>query len=394
MQIDKQTYILTEKGRFEKIALIIGIVGLVLSAVGYFVDSRQFFFSYLLAFAFWVTLGAGGLFLNMLHYLVAARWTVVLRRFAEATAWTLPFMAIFFIPILFGLHDLYHWSHPDLVAKDHILQGKAAYLNIPFFIIRYLFYFAVWFVLVRLLNKYSLKQDEGFTVDTRQKLRKVSAPGMILFAFTITFASFDWLMSLDAHWYSTIFGVYIYSGGVVGFLTFLTMIVLYFHKKNILTDVITVEHYHDLGKLTFAFVIFWGYMAFSQYLLIWYANIPEETIWFMHRWVGTWKTASLVLVFGNFVIPFFILITRSVKRNPLFLKIMMGWIFIMHYVDLYWVVMPSLHHENVHISWMDFTTVVGIGGIFCWIFFRRLAKYPLIPKTDPKLEGSIKLISD
>jgi len=394
MQIDKQTYMLTDKGRFEKIALYLGIIGLVLSAIGAFIDSRQFFHSYLVAFVFWVTIGAGGLFLTMMHYLVNAKWTVVLRRFAEAAAWTLPFMAVFFLPVLLGMHDLYHWSHKDAVAADHLLQWKQPFLNMPFFIIRFVIYFGAWFILARLLNKYSLMQDEAHTADLLKKIRRVSAPGMILFALTFTFASFDWLMSLDAHWYSTIFGVYIYSGAVVGFLTFLTMLVIYFRKKNILTNEITVEHYHDLGKLTFAFVVFWGYMAFSQYFLIWYANIPEETIWFRHRWVGSWKTVSLLLVFGHFVIPFFILITRSVKRRLTFLKVMMGWIFIMHYVDLYWVVMPSLHHHGVHISWLDFTAMFGIGGIFCWLFFRRLAAHPLIPQNDPKLEESINLVSE
>jgi len=393
MQIDRNTYRMTDKGSYANVALIVGIIGLVASAIGYFVDSRQFFFSWLTGFAFWVTIGAGGLFFTMMHYLVGARWSIVIRRFAEAAAWTLPFMAIFFIPILFGLYDLYHWSHPEAVAQDHLLQWKSPYLNVPFFIIRFVIYFGVWFLLSYLLNKYSLQQDETPTVALRQKLRTVSAPGMIAFALTITFASFDWLMSLEAHWYSTIFGVYIFSGGVVGFLAFMTMFILYMNKKNILSDVISKEHYHDLGKLTFAFIIFWAYMAFSQYLLIWYANMPEETIWFRQRWVGSWKGLSLFLVLGNFAVPFFILITRLAKRKPVFLQIMVAWLFFMHFVDLYWVVMPSLHAGGAAVSWIDFATVIGIGGIFCRLYFQRLTSIPLIPVKDPKLQESIRQVS-
>ncbi len=393
MQIDRTTYRMTDKGNYGNIALTIGAIGLVASAIGYFVDSRQFYFSWLTGFTFWVTIGAGGLFFTMLHHLVGARWSVVVRRFAEAAAWTLPFMAIFFIPVIFGMHDLYHWSHSEAVAHDQLLQWKEPFLNIPFFIIRFVIYFGVWFLLSYLLNKYSLQQDEAATIELRQKMRTVSAPGMIAFALTITFASFDWLMSLEAHWYSTIFGVYIFSGGVVGFLSFLTMFVLYMNKKNILDDVITKEHYHDLGKLTFAFIIFWAYMAFSQYLLIWYANIPEETIWFRQRWVGSWKGLSLFLVLGNFVVPFLILITRLAKRKPAFLKIMVAWLFFMHFIDLYWVVMPSLHAEGAAISWMDFAAVIGIGGIFCRLYFRRLTSVPLVPVKDPKLRESIHQVS-
>lgn len=393
MNLDKNTYILTDKGRYANVSLGIGVAGLLLSLVGYFINSEQFYFSWLTAFCFWVTIGAGGLFMVMLHYLVGARWSVVLRKFAESAAWTLPFMIVFGIPIIFGRHDLFHWTHEEAVAHDHLLQGKEPFLNTPFFIIRMIIYFGVWFYLAWRLNQYSDMQDEAHTGGLLKKMRRISAPGMILFALTITFAGFDWMMSLDPHWYSTIFGVYIFSGGVVGFLAFLTMIALYFHKKNVLTDEITVEHYNDLGRLTFAFVIFWAYMAFSQYFLIWYANIPEETIWFLNRWKGSWSFVTLLIVFGNFVIPFFILITRAAKRNYLFLKIMMGWLFFMHLVDIYWIVMPTLHTEGADPSWIDITTVIGIGGIFCRIFFGKLTSRPMLPVKDPKLQASIEQVT-
>jgi len=391
MNIDRNTYRLTDGGRYGTVALGLGIGGLVLSAVGYLVDPAQFFHSYLTAFVFWLTIGLGGIFFTMLHHLVGARWSVVLRRLAEAIGANTPWMIIFFIPLLAGMHELYHWTHAEAVASDQLLQAKAPYLNVGFFIVRAVFYFAVWLLLAYGLYRLSLKQDSGHTEEIRKKMVRLSAPGMIAFAVTITFASFDWLMSLDAHWYSTIFGVYIFSGALVGILSFMTITAVYLRKKNILAETITVEHYHDLGRLTFAFTVFWAYMAFSQYFLIWYANIPEETVWFLHRWEGGWKTLSLVLVLGHFVIPFFILITRGAKRKPGFLKIIVIWMFLMHLVDLYWVVMPSLHHHGVHLSWIDPVTVIGIGGIFCWLFWRRLLSQPLVPVGDPGLDESINI---
>ena len=391
MRLDGKTYRLEDKGRYGRVATVFAIGGLALSLVVYFVDSHQFFYSYLTAFVFWATIGLGGLFFVMLHHLVNARWSIVLRRLAESVASVLPYMAILFIPVLFGMHDLYHWSHADAVASDAILQKKAAYLNPTFFIIRAVLYFVVWGLLAWRLHRASVEQDGGHSESLQMRMRRISAPGMILFAITVTLAAFDWLMSLDAHWYSTIFGVYIFSGGVVGLLAFVTVTVVYLRRKDVLNDTITVEHYHDLGKLTFAFVVFWAYMAFSQYLLIWYANIPEETIWYFHRWEGSWKTATLLLVFGNFVVPFFILITRGAKRKFGFLALMCGWLLLMHFVDLFWVVMPGLHPHGVHISWIDLVCLLGIGGLFCRIFWWKFTSGPLVPVGDPRLNDSIRL---
>jgi hypothetical protein len=224
-------------------------------------------------------------------------------------------------------------------------------------------------------------------------MRVTSAPGMILFALTITFAAFDWLMSLDAHWYSTIFGAYVFAGAVLGLLAFLVLAVLTLHRHDALRETITPEHYHDLGKLLFAFVVFWAYMAFSQYLLIWYGNIPEETIWFLHRGEGTWLYASLLLVFGQFVVPFFFLFPQPVKRNPKALRFISIWILVWHWVDIYWIALPSLHHHGVHLSWIDLACTAGIGGIFVWRFWRVAVARPLVPVGDPLLEASVHSVS-
>lgn len=393
MKWDKATYRITDRGRFGVAAMTVMVIGAAASLVGLVVDRRQFFHSWLTAYMYWFTLAAGGLFFTMLHHLVGATWSVVLRRLAENIMRLLPFMLIAFVPIAFGMHDLFHWSHADAVATDALLQWKSGYLNIPFFLARAIIFFAVWAVLSRLLAASSLKQDGGHTPALARRFRRTSAPGMILFAVTMTLAAFDWLMSLDAHWYSTIFGVYIFAGALVAVLSFLPLISICLRSRGVLAETITVAHYHDMGKLLFAFVIFWAYMAFSQYFLIWYGNIPEETIWFLHRWEGSWKAVSLLIVFGHFVIPFFILITRGAKRNPAVLRIFAIWLLIMHWVDLYWVVMPGLHPHGAHLSWLDVSTMMAVGGAFLALFWRFFTARPLVPVGDPKLEPSIRLVN-
>lgn len=373
-----------------RIALIVGGTGLVLSALGLFVDAKQFYYSYLAAFVFWTTIGLGGLFFTMLHHLTGATWSVVLRRFSESIMVALPVLVIFFLPIIPGLHDLYHWTHEEAVAADHILQGKSPWLNVPFFLIRVLVYFGIWFLMARTLRGYSLKQDEGNRTDLPDKMRKFSAPGMLLFALTLTYAAFDWLMSLNPHWYSTIFGVYVFTGSLLSGLAFILLSALYLRGKGVLENAITIEHYHDLGKLLFAFTVFWAYISFSQYMLIWYGNIPEETEFFLQRWEGSWKVISLVIVFGHFALPFLILATRAAKRNLKLMRVMGIWFLVIHWIDIHWVVMPTLHEEGFSPSWMDLTTIVGIGGLFVWFFWKQFAQHATVPFKDPKLEKSIQ----
>ncbi len=389
MKMDAQTFRITVVGRFGKIMLAAGVLGLLLSVVGYFTNSKQFYHSYLTAYCFWWTIVLGGLFFTLLHHLTGASWSVVLRRIPETLMATLPALAVLFIPLLFGLHDLYHWSHADAVAADALLAKKAPYLNSGFFIVRTIGYFVIWYLLARSLYKISLAQDHHPSDKQTHKMRRLSAPGMLLFALTLTFASFDWLMSLDAHWFSTIFGVYIFSGTVLAVISFVTLFALMLRTKGILKETITVEHYHDLGKLLFGFTVFWAYIAFSQYFLIWYANIPEETIWFQHRWQGSWKYVSLLIVFGHFVLPFLVLLGRAAKRNLKVMTFMGCWMLFIHWVDFYWLVFPNLHHHGIHISWMDFTSMLAVGGVTLWYFWRRLTAQALVPCNDPKLQASI-----
>lgn len=302
-------------------------------------------------------------------------------------------MAMLFLPVVLGIHNLYPWSHAETVAAEPLLQEKTGYLNIPFFIIRTVVYFVLWSAMAWIVYKTSLRQDRKYLPGQVKIFRFVSAPGIIVFALTITFAAFDWLMSLDPHWYSTIFGLYIFAGSFLSALAFVILVGLFLRKNNLLTNVITVEHYHDLAKFLFSFTIFWGYMAFSQYFLIWYANIPEETIFFRHRWEGTWKYISMLLVFGQFLIPFLALMPRAAKRNLTFLKIISIWILVMHFFDLYWIIIPNFKAYEFYISWIDLVIFLAVGGIFLTCFLYIFFKHALFAVNDPKLAESIKMVN-
>lgn len=243
-----------------------------------------------------------------------------------------------------------------------------------------------------------MAQDAGDkSLELNVRMRRFSAPGMVLFALTITFAAFDWMMSLNPHWYSTIFGVYTFVGSFLCALAFFTLILMMLRGKGVLADKITVEHYHDLGKLLFAFTVFWAYIAFSQYFLIWYGNIPEETVFYHTRWKDGWPPVTMLIVIGHFVAPFLALIPRSAKRSLTWLKVLAVWMFFMHWVDLYWIVMPNVGHGDVkhgfHLSWMDFAPMIGIGGIFLWLFWNKFTSKAIVPVNDQKLEDSFKFVN-
>ncbi|PLX32145.1 MAG: hypothetical protein C0600_03545 [Ignavibacteria bacterium] len=387
--LDTQNYTFTYKGRFGVIALGVGIVGIILTVIGAFSDAHTFFASWLTGFAFWTTLVLGALFFVMLQHATGAVWSVAVRRVPEALSMTLPVLLLCFIPLVLGLHDLFHWTHAEEVASDHLLQWKSPYLNSTFFIIRGVVFFAIWIGLAWMLNRYSLAQDADGNPAHTLSLRKLSAGGIFLFAFSITFAAFDWLMSLEPHWYSTIFGVYVFIGGFLASLAMLVLIFQWMKGKGILTGTVTTEHFHDFGRLMFAFTVFWAYIGGSQYYLIWYANIPEETVWFLTRWENGWKTVSMLLIIGHFIVPFITLIFYRLKRMDIVLKLIAALIVVMHFVDMFWLVMPTFSPEGVHVSWMHFTAVIGIGGLVLGLFWMRYTAHRAVPVLDPKLEDSI-----
>ncbi|WP_265767801.1 hypothetical protein [Fodinibius salsisoli] len=367
----------------------VGIVGLIASGLGYFLDHGQFFFSYLVNFAFFSSIALASLFFVLLQHLTRSHWSVAIRRIPETFSSNIWIWALFIIPVLLGMHSLYHWTHPEAVAHDPVLQGKEPYLHSTFFIIRQIIYFGVWsFLGYRMYNK-SIEMDETGDWGLQTLLRRTSGPGLFFFAITLAFASFDWLMSLDPHWYSTIFGVYYFAMSFqVMFATFI-LLILFLWKKDLLTNTIKKGHIYDLGVQMFGFTVFYAYIAFSQFLLIYYANIPEETVWFLERLSGGYEYLAYFYLFGRFVIPFVVLLPKKTKSNYNIVATISVLILASHLVELYWLVMPVLDHHGFHFNWMTVTSFLGLGGIFFGLFFHKFKQNKMVPVNDPRLADSL-----
>jgi hypothetical protein len=375
------------KGR--NVALGVGVVALAAAFLLTLAEPARFFASYLVAFLFFLTLALGGLIFVLIQFVTRAGWSVAVRRQAENLMGTLPLFVILFLPLLLGLHSLYVWLDAEHVAHDPILLGKQPYLNAPFFVARSLVYLLSWAAMAFWLRRQSLRQDEDGDTRITRRLQNVSAPAIVWYAITVTFASFDWIMSLDPHWHSTIFGVYIFSGAFMSALAFLILQFLIFQRYGLLSNILNLEHFHDLGKLLFGFVVFWAYIAFSQFLLIWYAAIPEETAWYAHRLAHGWQYVSILLVVGHFALPFFLLLSRRAKRNRTVLTAATIWLLVMHYVDLYWLVMPAMPGGEFRPHPVDLLAFVGVGGLFLAVLVRLAIRPALVPTRDPRLAESL-----
>jgi len=382
-------------------ALIVAAVGLGASAAlgaaqgdGF----RRFSFSYLTAFMWALAICLGALFWVTLQHLVNAKWSVVLRRVGELIASAVPALAVLALPIVLPVflgHDtLYAWADHDKVHKDHLLHHKAAYLNSGFFLIRFLFYFGFWTALSQFFLKQSLEQDRSGAPDIAKRLQRVAGPGMIVFALSMTFCVIDLVMSLDAYWFSTIFGVYYFASCVLCINSTIALTAMWLQNRGRLKKSVTVEHFHDIGKMMFAFTVFWAYIGFSQFMLIWYANIPEETAWFKERFAGGWGDLSWFLLFGHFVIPFFGLLSRHVKRNRKALAFWACWILGVVYLDMYWLVMPVLdgHVQSTTVPFglIDVTALIGMAGaLAAAVSFSAKTVQNLIPVKDHRLPRSL-----
>src|SRR5919106_1610548 len=366
--------------RIPVIGAVCALLGIVACAILGPANPKQFFFSWLVSFLFFLSLALGALFFVLIQYAAQGGWGIVVRRIAETIFCTIPVMAVLFVPVLFGLHDLYEWSHADAVEHDALLRWKSPYLNVPFFLIRAAVYFGIWSFIALLYYRGSRGQDVTGDPGVSARLRLLAGPAIIVLALTQTFASVDWIMSLTPHWYSTMFGVYFFAGSFVGFIALLSVVAAALRRAGLLDTVISAEHLHDVGKLLFAFTAFWAYIAFSQFFLIWYANLPEETIWYKARLEGSWKAVSVLLMAGHFGAPFFYLMGREVKRRGWTLALGGMWLLVMHFVDLYWQVMPTLHPQGVRPSLLDVTALMAVGGSFVatagWLM-RRHALVPL-----------------
>lgn len=378
---------------FLRVAWGLGALGVVALVAGFALGGERFEASYLVAFLYFWTLAVGGLFFVLLHHLTRAGWSVVVRRLAEHVAGTLPLFILLFLPIVVAAGNLYPWMGGE-AAHDELIAGKSAYLNPGFFWLRAALHLVAWSAIAWWFRKRSLTQDETRDPAITRRLQILSAPAMVVFAVTVTFTSFDWIMSLDPHWYSTIFGVYVYAGSTMGIFALLILLALAFERRGPLTGVVTIEHFHDLGKLLFGFVVFWAYIAFSQYMLIWYANIPEETVWYAHRMEHGWGPVTWALALGHFVLPFFYLLSSDVKRHRLPLAIAAVWLLAAHYLDLYWLVMPAVHGAGdvpggFHPAWTDAAAFAGVGGLFLAAFAWLARRPAMVPVADPRLPESL-----
>ena len=345
--------------------------------------------TYLVSFSLFLALTLGALFFVMLQHITRAGWSVVVRRIAEALACNVWLMAALALPIVLGMGHLYHWSHSDAAAGDPILAGKSGFLNPAFFVVRLVVYFAIWGGLAWFFHRTSTRQDGSFDPRLTVRMERAAGPGLVLYALSTNFAAFDLLMSLDPHWFSTIYGVYFFAVSVVCFLAVMPKILVGLQVKGVLARSVTIEHYHDLGKLLFAFVVFWAYIAFSQYMLIWYGNIPEETQWYLKRQTGDWAWVSLALLIGHFVLPFLVLVSRAVKRRPRLLALTGIYMVVMTWLDLYWLVMPEFSPGVARIGLIDGLCFLGVAGLYTLALAVRLKRHSLIAEGDPRLQESL-----
>ncbi len=371
-------------------ALVLGVVCLAVCLIELVRQPTQFFRSYLFGEVFWLGIGLGCLGLLMLQHLVAGKWGIVLRRPLEAAARTLAWMGIFFIPVLFGMHRLFVWTHPGVVAADHILQLKAAYLNTPFFIVRAIGYFVLWIILIALLTRWSSAQDATGEPDLVRRMRNLSGPGLAIFGFTVSFAGFDWVMSLEPHFFSTIYGMMFVVTEAVGAMSFITLVAIYLADRKPLSEVIQASQIHDFGNLLLVFTLLWAYLGFDQFLIIWSGNLQNEIPWYVYRIRHGWAIIALGLVIFHFAAPLLLLFQRVITFQKRYLKYVAGLLFIMSIVDLFWLMMPSYEKVGPQFHWSDWVALIGLGGLFVGIFFRQLRARPLLPLHDPHLVGVLQ----
>lgn len=375
--------------RFQNRALIVGVVFFVFLLIGALVNREQFFHSYLIGFTFWAGIAVGSLALLMLQHLTGGGWGLVIRRSLEAATRTLPLIVALFIPIIIGSHSLYEWTDKEKLAdpKYAVVKFKEPYLNLPFFSIRAIVIFGIWLLLAFFFNKWSLEQDR--TGDTRfsKNLRVLSGPGMVLLIFSVTFASIDWFMSLEPEWSSTIYGFIFVASWSLSALAFAIAVLAKLADDEPMKRIVAPLHFHDLGKLLLALVMLWAYFAFSQFLIIWSANSPEEIRWYLVRMHGAWGVLIVSVAILHFGAPFLFLLSRNLKRNPHRLVIIALLVLGMRVIDLWWMLIPAFTKEKFGLSWMDIVAPVAVGGLWLSFFAWQLGKRSLIPINDPQFES-------
>jgi len=381
--------LIPELAPLQRRCFMAGGVGAAVSLVGLLVNPVQFFQSYLMAYMLVLGLTLGSLALGMIHQLSGGAWGVVTRRLFGAATRVLPVLTVLFLPIAFGLHYLYEWSHPEVVAADKILQAKQLYLNPTFFFVRAALYFLVWNALVYFLNKWSLEQDRTNDPRIAARMQRLSGGGLLAYVLTVTFASFDWLMSLDPHWFSTIYGILIIGGQGLTALAFLVTVFIWLSRRTPFDVILVPQHFHDLGNLMLAFVMLWAYFSFSQYVIIYSGNLPEEISWYLHRLTTGWRFVGLALIVFHFALPFLLLLSRRVKREPsLLIRIAIG-VLCARLIDLFWLIAPAFHHDGLSVSWMDLVLPFTLLSLWLGAFFSQLSRRTILPLHDPQFHEAI-----
>ena len=380
---------------------MVGLVGLAACGLGFVINRDQFFRSWLIAYLLFLGIALGSMALVMIQHLTGGTWGVF-RRVLEASSRTLPLLALLFLPVVLGMSTLYPWTHEDLVRADEVLRHRQPYQNTGFFLARALVYFASWIALAWTLTRWSRRQDEG-DMSGNMLLQRVSGAGLVIYALTITLAGIDWVMSINPHWYSTLFGFLMIGGQGLSALAFTIVIATLLVKDEPMSGLLKPHHFHDLGKLMFAFVMLWAYFNFSQFLLTYAANLLEEIPYFIARINHGWQYVALFLIVFHFAVPWLLLLSRDRKRNPARLVWVAAWILFMRYTDLFMLVTPefastgqNLHmlageHESLFfVHWLDLAAPLGIGGVWLWMFFTQLAQRPLLAFGDPYLRESME----
>ena len=370
-----------------RIGLMLLVLGILIVGGAYLVDAKRAAFNNIILFLFVTSIAGGSVFLVALEYIAGAVWSVPIRRVVEFLAGLMPALPLLALPLLANLHDLFHWTHPEAVAADTILKGKEAYLNVPFFITRFVAVFVLWNLFAYLFARNSRGQDSSGDPKLTTWNIRLAAVFIPVFAVTITVLAIDWMMSLEPHWFSTIFGVYYFSGTTLAAVAAVTYVAVSFHERGLLVP-LRRDHFYSLGALMFVFVNFWAYIAFSQFLLIWYANIPEETVWFMSRWQNGWEYVSVLLIIVHFAVPYFALLTQDSKMDPKRLKLMAIWILAAHVLDLYWLIMPT-YSPQVTVGWMEVLFPVLAVGLVIVALGWQMKRWNLVPVKDPKLQRAL-----
>ena len=376
--------------RLQRNALVCGVIGVVLVVVLGMRDTQQLFRSYLFAFVYWISIPLGCTAILMLHHLTGGWWGLPIRRILEAGSRTIRLMAILFIPVLFGMSKLYLWANAAIVQSDPILQDKRWWLNPTGFVIRYFIYFGVWFLLVSFLNKWSREQDQTGNPALADRMSAISGPGLVFWGFAVSGAAVDWVMSLEPHWYSTIYGLLFIAIEALIALSFTLFVLRMLSDFPPIKDSVAPSRFNDLGNILLAFVMLWAYLSFDQLIITWAGNLKEEIPWYMQRAFGGWAPVGVALVILHFFVPFLLLLQRGVKRRLRVLSIVAGWMVLLTLVDIYWIVVPSWDKLSPHVHFIDIFAVVGIGGLWVAAFAWQLKKLPLLPLHDPRFEGVLQ----